>query len=131
MRNPIGAVLLVSLLVLGCNLPSGRSQMKQVSTVQNQKPSIQAPVITQQLAIKAAQEDLEKEYGKSDQFKIIPCAQDEFWRVFFERRNAAPSTSGAEYLIDNKTGAIISRRELPLGAGINFRTVTGASRDKP
>lgn len=120
MRYPLGSVLLVSLLVPSCNLTSGRSQMKQVSKAPDQKPSNQARVITEQLAIKAAREDVEKEYGKSDQFTIIPCAQDEFWRVFFEPRNSALNTSGAEYLIDNKTGAIISKHELPLGAGTNF-----------
>jgi hypothetical protein len=119
MRISIAAALFVAPLILSCNLAGGKTS-KQVNSHSNYGTPTQDIGVTKETAVRTAGEDAKKQYGNTDQFIIIPCAQDEFWRVFFEPRNSAPNTSGAEYLIDNKTGAIISKHELPLGAGTNF-----------
>jgi len=113
---PITALFFLS-VVLSCNEASGRSDLRQVTSAPPQQISKQDSDISREAAVRIAEENAKKAYGRLDQFTVIPCEQQAFWRIVFEPTPAMSGNAGPEYLIDKRTGLIVGKRDLPLGDG--------------
>jgi len=115
----IAAVLIVGSLFTSCNSAGGKTPRKQVNIGLNQGTSTEDLGVTKETAVRSALEDAKKTYGLTDEVIVFPCDQMEFWRILFEPRTDASNNAGPEYLIDKRTGLIVSKRKIPLGAGNN------------
>jgi len=111
---PITTLFFLS-VVLSCNQASGRSDLRQVNSAPPQQISKQDSDISREAAVRIAEENAKKAYGRLDQFTIIPCEQHAFWRIVFEPTPARSGNAGPEYVIDKRTGLIVGKRDLPLG----------------
>lgn len=119
MLIPITGALFFLSVVLSCNQARGRSDFRQVKSAPSQQISKQDSDMTKEAAVRIAEENAKKVYGRLDQFTVIPCEQHAFWRVLFEPRSARSGNAGPEYVIDKRTGLVVGKRDLPLGDGIS------------
>jgi hypothetical protein len=75
--------------------------------------------ITRNQAVKIANQEALKSYKSLNDFKVVPCEQEIFWRVIYDE-------GGPEYLIDKRSGRIVRAQKTPQGEPDGSTSVTEA-----
>ena len=67
-------------------------------------------VISRDVAISISKRDALQSYGTIDGYDLVVVEQEDSWRIKFELKDKSLNGGGPAYVIDKRTGKIISKQ---------------------